>query len=82
MMSNNKEGTYNIRHPIDQYIQKGDSGLIRVEAIGDVNLVLYQLDEHGNPEDVVACVRDLIYTPSLGFNLFSIWKVAHKTTVL
>ena len=72
MMSNNKEGMYNIRYPTDQYIQIGDSGLIRVEAIGDVNLVFHQLDEHGNPEDVVACVQDVIYTPWLGFNLFSI----------
>ena len=78
MMSNNKKGMYNIRYPTDQYIQIGDSGLIRVEAIGDVNLVFHQLDEHGNPEDVVACVKDVIYTPWLGFNLFSIWKVAHK----
>ena len=37
MMSNNKEGMYNIRHPTDQYMQVGDSGLIRMEAIGDVN---------------------------------------------
>ena len=78
MMSNNKKGMYNIRHPTDQYIQIGDSGLIRVEAIGDINLVFHQLDEHGNPEDVVARVQDVIYTPWLGFNLFSIWKVGHK----
>ena len=52
--------------------------MIRVEAIGDVNLVFHQLDEYGNPEDVVACVQDVIYTPWLGFNLLSIWKVAHK----
>ena len=69
MMSNNKKGMYNIRHPTDQYIQIGDSGLIRVEAIGDINLVFHQLDEHGNPEDVVARVQDVIYTPWLGFNL-------------
>ena len=37
MMSNNKEGMYNIRHPTDHYIQIGDSGLIPVEAIGDIN---------------------------------------------
>ena len=74
----NKEGMYNIRHPTDQHIQIGDSGLIPVEAIGDINLVFHQLDEHGNPEDVVACVQDVIYTPWLGFNLFSIWKVGHK----
>ena len=80
MMSNNKEGMYNVRHPTDQYIQIGDTGLIRVEAVGDVNLVFHQLDEHGNPEDVVACVQDVIYTPWLGFNLFSIWKVAHKNS--
>ena len=78
MMSNNEEGMYNIRHPTDQYIQIGDSGLIRVEAIGDVNLLFHQLDEHGNPEDVVACVQDVIYTPWLGFNLFLIWKVGYK----
>ena len=78
MISNNKKGMYNIRHPIDQYIQIGDSGLIRVEAIGDINLVFHQLDEHGNPEDVEARVQDVIYTPWLGFNLFSIWKVGHK----
>ena len=69
MISNNKEVMYNIRHPTDQHIQIGDSGLIRVEAIGDVNLVFHQLDEHGNPEDVVACVQDVIYTPWLGYNL-------------
>ena len=51
MMSNNKKGMYNIRHPADQYMQIGDSRLIRVEAIGDINLVFHQLDEHGNPED-------------------------------
>ena len=56
----------------------GDSGLIPVEAIGDINLVFHQLDEHGNPEDVVACVQDVIYTRWLRFNLFSIWKVGHK----
>ena len=56
MMSNNKEGMYNIRYATDQYIHIGDSGLIRVEAIGDVNLVFHQLAEHRNPEDVVACV--------------------------
>ena len=78
MMSNNKEGMYNIRHPTDQCIQIGDSGLIPVEEIGGINLVFHQLDEHGNPEDVVACVQDVIYTPWLGFNLFSIWKVGHK----
>ena len=39
MMSNNKEGMYNIGYPTDRYIQIGDSGLIRVEAIRDVNLV-------------------------------------------
>ena len=77
-MSNNKKGMYNIRHPADQYMQIGDSRLIRVEAIGDINLVFHQLDEHGNPEDVVARVQDVIYTPWLGFNLFSIWKVGHK----
>ena len=65
-------------HPTDQYIQIGGSGLIPVEEIGDTNLVFYQLDEHGNPEDVVACVQDVIYTPWLGFNLFSIWKVGRK----
>ena len=79
MMSNNKEGMYNIRHPTDQYIQIGDSWLIRVEAIGDVNLVFHRLDEPENPEDVVACVQDVIYTPWLGFNLFLNWKVAHKS---
>ena len=78
MISNNKEGMYNIRHLTDQYIQLGDSGLIRVEAIGEVNLVFHQLDEHGNPKDIVACVQDVIYTPRIGFNLFSMWKVAHK----
>ena len=26
------------------------------------------------------CVQDVIYTPWLGFKLFSIWKVAHKTS--
>ena len=26
----------------------------------------------------MACVQDVIYTPWLGFKLFSIWKVAHK----
>ena len=80
IMSNNKEGMYNIRHPTDQYIQIGDSGLTRVDAIGGVNFVFHQLDERGNPEDVVACVQDVIYTPWLGFNLLSIWKVAHKTS--
>ena len=50
MMSNNKEGMYNIRHPTDQYIRMGDSGLIPVEAIGDINLAFHQLDKHGNPE--------------------------------
>ena len=45
MMSNNKEGMYNIRHPTDQYIQIGDSGLIPVQAIGDIKLVVHQLDE-------------------------------------
>ena len=59
MMSNNEEGMYNIRHPTDQYIRIGDSGLIPVEAIGDIILVFHQLDEHGNPEDVVACVQNL-----------------------
>ena len=49
-----------------------------MEAIGDINLVFHQLDEHGNPEDVVACAQDVIYTPWLGFNIFSIWKVGHK----
>ena len=78
MMSNNKEGMYNIRHHTDQYIQIDDSGLIPVQEIGDINLVLHQLDEHGNPEDVMACVQDVIYTPWVGFNLFSIWKVGHK----
>ena len=80
MMSNNEEGMFNIRHPTDQYIPIGDSGLIRVEAIGDVNFEFHQLDEHGNPEDVVACVQDVTYTPWLGFNLFSIWKVAHENS--
>ena len=79
MMSNNKEGMCNICHPTDQYIQIGDSGLIPAEAIGDINLLFHQLDEHGNPEDVVACVQDVIYTPWLGFIIFSIWKVVHKT---
>ena len=60
MMSNNKESMYNIRHPTDQYLQIGDSGLIGVDAIGDVNLVFHQPDEHGNPKDVVACVQDVI----------------------
>ena len=78
MMSNSKEGMYNIRYPTDQYIQIGDSGFIRVEAIGDVNSVFHQLDEHGDPEDVVACAQDVIYTPWLGFNFFSIWKVFCK----
>ena len=36
--------------------------------------MFHQLDEHGNPEDVVACVQDVIYTPWLGFNLISIWS--------
>ena len=72
MMSNNKEGMYNIRHAIDQYIQIGDSGLVRVEAIGDVSLVFHQLDEHGNRGDVVACVQDVIYPPWLAFNYSSI----------
>ena len=40
--------------------------------------MFHQLDEHGNPEDVVACVQDVIYTPWLGFNIFSTWKVGHK----
>ena len=40
MVSNNKEDMYNIRHPTDQYMQIGNSGLMRVEAIGDVNLVI------------------------------------------
>ena len=40
--------------------------------------MFHKLDEHGNPEDVVACVQDVIYIPWLGFNLFSIWKVGHK----
>ena len=78
MMSNNKEGMYNIRHPIDQYIQIGDSGLIRVEATGDVSLVFHQLDEYGNPGDVVACVQDVIYPPWFAFDYSSIGKVAHK----
>ena len=69
---NNKQGMYNIRHPIDQYIQIGDSLLIGVEAIEDVNSVFHQLNEHGNPEDVVAFVQDVIYTPWLGLNLSSI----------
>ena len=81
MMSNNKEGMYNIRHPIDQYIQIGDSGLIPVEAIGDINLVFHPLDEHGNPEDVMACVQDVIYTPWLGFNLSRFGRWGTKTTV-
>ena len=72
---------YNIRHPTDQYIQIDDSGLIPVQEIGDINLVFHQLDEHGNPEKVVACVQDVIYTPWLGFNIFQIWKVGHKSTV-
>ena len=33
MMSNNKEGMYNIHNPTDQYIQIGDSGLVIVEEI-------------------------------------------------
>ena len=72
---------YKIRHLTDHYIQIGDSGLIPVEAIGDINLVFHQLDEHGNPEDVVACVQDVIYTPWLGFNLFSFGRWGTKTTV-
>ena len=40
--------------------------------------MFHQLDEHGNPEDVVARVQNVIYTPWLGFNLFPIWKVGHK----
>ena len=80
MVSNNKKGMHNIRYPTDQYIQIGDSVLIRVEAIGGVNLVFHQPNEHGNPEDVVACVQDVIYTPWLGFNRFSIWKEAHKNS--
>ena len=26
----------------------------------------------------MACAQDVIYTPWIGFNFFSIWKVAHK----
>ena len=78
MMFNNKEGMYNIRHSTDQYIQIGDSELIPEEAIGDINLVFHQLDEHGNLEDVEACVQGVIYTPWLGFNFISIWKVGQK----
>ena len=66
---------YNIRHSTDQYIQIGDSELIPEEAIGDINLVFHQLDKHGNPENVAACVQDVISTPWLGVNLFSFWKV-------
>ena len=73
MMSNNKEGMYRPIHP---------DGRLRVDpSRGNRgrNLVFHQLDEHGNPEDVVACVQDVIYTPWLGFNIFSVWKVGHKT---
>ena len=41
MMSNNKEDMCNIPHPTDQYIQIGDSGLIPVEAFGDINFVFH-----------------------------------------
>ena len=79
-MTNNKGGMNNIRHPTDRYIQIGDSGLIRVEAIGNVHSVFHPLDKHGIPEGVVVCVQDVVHTPWLGFNIFSIWKVAHKTS--
>ena len=72
---------YNIRHPTDQCIQIGDSGLIQVEEIGDINLVFHQLDEHGNPEDVVACVQDAVYTPWLGFNLSRFGRSGTKSAV-
>ena len=76
MMSNNKEGMYTSCHPTDQYIQIGDSGLIRVETIGDVNLVFHQLDEHGNPEDVAACVQNVSSLRGLAstFSRFGRWR--------
>ncbi|CAM9546279.1 unnamed protein product, partial [Hapterophycus canaliculatus] len=57
-----------------EFIQVGDGRMVPVQAVGSVNLRFHMSDEHGNVPDFDVHLKDVLYAPQFGFNLFSSWK--------
>ncbi|CAB1113069.1 unnamed protein product [Ectocarpus sp. CCAP 1310/34] len=83
MISNKVDAMYNVRHlgPDEQFIQIGDSALIKVAAVGSLDLRFHQIGADGKQEDLDVTVPEVLFVPGCGFNLFSVWKVSHKHEV-
>ncbi|CAN0531966.1 unnamed protein product, partial [Ectocarpus sp. 12 AP-2014] len=83
MISNKVDAMYNVRHlgPDEQFIQIEDSALIKVAAVGSLDLRFHQIGADGKKEDLDVTVPEVLFVPGCGFNLFSVWKVSHKHEV-
>ncbi|CAB1120974.1 unnamed protein product [Ectocarpus sp. CCAP 1310/34] len=71
---------YNVRHlgPDERFIQIGDSALIKVAAVGSVDLRFHQIGADVKQEDLDVTVPEVLFVRGCGLNLFSVWKVSHK----
>ena len=83
MISNKSDQMYNVRtlDSDQQFIQIGDTGLIRVAAIGSLDLRFHQIGPDGRVEDYDVTIPEILFVPGCGFNLFSLWRVSHKHEV-
>ncbi|CAN0143802.1 unnamed protein product, partial [Hapterophycus canaliculatus] len=64
---------YDLRQaePNREFIQIGDKGMIPVSAIGSMNLRFHMFDGDGYVRDFDVQLKDTLYAPQIGFNLFS-----------
>ncbi|CAN0444181.1 unnamed protein product, partial [Hapterophycus canaliculatus] len=52
--------------------------MIPVVAVGSMNLRFHMFDGDGYVRDFDVQLKDVLYAPQIGFNLFSSWKASHR----
>ncbi|CAN0470756.1 unnamed protein product, partial [Scytosiphon promiscuus] len=72
-VTNDKSLMYDLRdaEANREFIQIGDKGMIPVLGVGRINLRFHMNDGDGNVQDCDVQLRDVLYAPQMGFNLFS-----------
>ena len=67
--------------PWRDFIPLDNTMLVRVEAIGGVDLRFHQRDVNGHSYDFDAQFQQVLFSPKIGFNLFSTWKASQEQVV-
>ncbi|CAN0459664.1 unnamed protein product, partial [Scytosiphon promiscuus] len=83
-VTNDKSLMYDLRdaEANREFIQIGDKGMIPVLGVGSINMRFHMYDGDGNVKNCDVQLKDVLYVPQMGFNLFSSWKASNRQTVI